>query len=1091
MASAAASNLGLDLQLPTPRLRLPPVEALASGNITEVQANEFLSSLLGEDAPQLPEGSLEQIQGLLPQPEADGTDSAGDETPAASIPLLESLNIPDATELASALNLNTLRSEIDRVLGQFGLQLRQGDVYLNRLGAQQLDAQVGDVLEIFLGPIPVPYRVKGIVDQAGPMGTLTPVVMMKLDEAQQLLSPVMPGRVNAILVSNIGDAVDGLQHTDAVSERLRVLSLDDDGLAQVVAVLQRPSVQRVIEAEAGSAEAMIPSGGEAFFLSLFGGIIEGSMPRGEQLVALPTDVQNADMDALRSTLGNMANRAWLQSLPYSDADSADLNAAIEAMTPMDVLDPLSKRTVVAASGIAGTTFSTVFSIFGIFSIMAGVLLIFMIFVMLAAERRSEMGMARAIGMQRSHLVQMFLTEGVLYDLVAALVGVLLGLGVSFLMIDFLSALFNDVSSQFSGQELFFQFQFNVTTPSIIIAYCLGVLFTFVVVTFSSLRVSRLNIVAAIRDIPDAENGARRPLWQRIARGVVGPLLLGGGAYVIWWGMDSQGLTAILTGVTLTLIGVAFVAEWLVGFTKLRSDTRRRGIFTLVGLGMIVIWAVPWAQISGDGDAFALFQGNPVWVPLNFALGGPMLILGGILVVMFNADAWVWAINRLLGGIGALTPVLRTAIAYPLSSRFRTGMAMTMFAMVITTVVIMSIVIQATQTLVDPDVERSAGFDIQVNTTLLSFFDPITDFNERLSRAADFPQDQVAAVGTYVEAFEALKEPADDMWTRLQVIGVDAGYIESASEVYPFKLRAPGFEDDAAVWQAMAERDDVVIFTADAIMRFPVEFDDSEFDDSEFDDSGQNDGIVIEMDDEAAGEEFGPRRRQDELSRHFVLTQIAEDATAMPENVTVSLRNDAGEVSEFQVIGILDTFEMLAGSGMIVSQAGYQRAVSPEYTPSQWYVKVAEGADVHEVAAALERSFLSSGLNASILAENFAQGQQITRGVLQLFQGFMALGLFVGIAALGVITSRTVVERRQQVGMLRAIGYQPGMVALSFVLEASFIALVGIAIGTATAGRDSGRNMLGQFFDLHQPRRAQHALVSKSAASCCWPTSSPC
>mgnify|MGYP003380673184 CR=1 FL=1 len=78
-----------------------------------------------------------------------------------------------------------------------------------------------------------------------------------------------------------------------------------------------------------------------------------------------------------------------------------------------------------------------------------------------------------------------------------------------------------------------------------------------------------------------------------------------------------------------------------------------------------------------------------------------------------------------------------------------------------------------------------------------------------------------------------------------------------------------------------------------------------------------------------------------------------------------------------------------------------------------------------------------------------RGRALTRGILQLFQGFLALGLLVGIAALGVISARTVVERRQQVGMLRAIGYQPEMVALSFVLETSFIALVGIGLGTGT------------------------------------------
>ncbi len=133
-------------------------------------------------------------------------------------------------------------------------------------------------------------------------------------------------------------------------------------------------------------------------------------------------------------------------------------------------------------------------------------------------------------------------------------------------------------------------------------------------------------------------------------------------------------------------------------------------------------------------------------------------------------------------------------------------------------------------------------------------------------------------------------------------------------------------------------------------------------------------------------------------------------------------------------------------------------------PDTFYIKVAEGADVRTVAQAVERAFLSSALDATVIADSFAQGQALTRGILQLFQGFLALGLLVGIAALGVISSRTVVERRQQVGMLRAIGYQPGMIALSFVLEASFIALVGIGLGTAT-GIILGQAMIGQFFSV--------------------------
>ena len=59
---------------------------------------------------------------------------------------------------------------------------------------------------------------------------------------------------------------------------------------------------------------------------------------------------------------------------------------------------------------------------------------------------------------------------------------------------------------------------------------------------------------------------------------------------------------------------------------------------------------------------------------------------------------------------------------------------------------------------------------------------------------------------------------------------------------------------------------------------------------------------------------------------------------------------------------------------------------------------------------------------------------------------MGLGLIVGIAALGVVALRAVVERRQQIGMLRAIGYQRNMVALSFLFESGFIAVSGILLG---------------------------------------------
>ena len=48
------------------------------------------------------------------------------------------------------------------------------------------------------------------------------------------------------------------------------------------------------------------------------------------------------------------------------------------------------------------------------------------------------------------------------------------------------------------------------------------------------------------------------------------------------------------------------------------------------------------------------------------------------------------------------------------------------------------------------------------------------------------------------------------------------------------------------------------------------------------------------------------------------------------------------------------------------------------------------------------------------------------------------------------TTRAVVDRRQQIGMLRAWGFQREMVSWVFLIESSFVALLGIGLGVGLA-----------------------------------------
>ena len=116
----------------------------------------------------------------------------------------------------------------------------------------------------------------------------------------------------------------------------------------------------------------------------------------------------------------------------------------------------AKRDAIAEADEIGAAFMTMFTTFGSFSIAAGILLVFLIFVMLAAERRGELGIARAVGTRRGHLVQMFTFEGAAYDLAAALVGALLGALVALGMVTLMASAFGGEAtppSLLSGAEV--------------------------------------------------------------------------------------------------------------------------------------------------------------------------------------------------------------------------------------------------------------------------------------------------------------------------------------------------------------------------------------------------------------------------------------------------------------------------------------------------------------------------------------------------------------------------------------------------------------------------------------------------------------
>ena len=615
-------------------------------------------------------------------------------------------------------------------------------------------------------------------------------------------------------------------------------------------------------------------------------------------------------------------------------------------------------------------------LFGQFSVAAGMLLIFLIFVMLAAERKHELGIARAVGMQRGHLMRMFAFEGALYALLASALGSVAGVGVGWLMV-------RVIGKAFAGSG--FEISFATSPQNVVIAFCLGMVLTFAVVLISSWRVSRLNVVRAMRDIPEPDKKGRSVKGVLLA--LATPLA---GAGLLWQGLQAEQMGLYLLGLSLIIVGAALVARVL--------RVPERISFTVAGMLLLGLWLLPFSFApSGMTEGIDLFF-----------ISGVMIVLAGVWIIIYNSDLLLGAVVALFGWLRGMPPVLRAAVSYPMQSRFRTGMTLAMFSLVVFTIVTMSFITAAFGSIFEDTDRLSGGFDVRADA---GYAAPIPDMKEALKDKKGIDENDFTAVGTLT----GLSVDAKQKDTRPQAADpLLAGRGRRLHEerrlrlqVYRRRVRHGGRSLDRA-----ADRE------------------------------GHRGYLV------------GSRAQQVQLRcrRRGTPDKALRLLRRRPDPARRPLHTGRGP-------GVRQDAEPARDRGSRrhgVLRAGRDVPRGRPWTtsrdlplPAQSYqFRLKDGVDPGPAAKDLEKAFAQNGLQAVAIKKEIEDGSASQGLFNNLLMGFMGLGLLVGIAALGVIAARSVVERRQQIGMLRALGFQRGQVRLAFLIESSFVALLGIGLGVA-------------------------------------------
>lgn len=693
--------------------------------------------------------------------------------------------------------------------------------------------------------------------------------------------------------------------------------------------------------------------------------------------------------------------AWLDL----QSNSSDANLDIRAV----------KVEAAAIAEESSGILAAMFLVFGTFTIAAGILLVLTIVMMLAESRRSELGTMRALGVSQSDARALAVQEGIILSALASILGACGGI----LLAWFISIGFDNMFSSVGSNQFAFAWEWTSLFSGAVWGFLLAVFTLWV----SAFWTSKLNIIVALKGgrIPRSEGIPWILLLLQI-------LAFGGGSLaflmLLVLGFDS-GFAYFLwmvAGVCALLLIVPFFTWELPIFLRTKNNfwqhlwrNTSRNTLAMIGITLL-IWTVGLSTLDPIRKGMEPDE-------LSFIVLGLVEVFAGVLLLTSVAPLVV----KRLGKSKILTrrwgPVLPVSLAYPLATPVRTAVVMGMFSITVFSVIVLGGYAEQFDNYTSSFVEDAEGdYELLLTgsrSSPIELSENISDWN--LSSMHEGNIDSVARV----HRGEVFLEDAEGERMPYVVRGFDEAFAQHGGlPLYTWDSSLGS--DQSEVWESVSSRDDLVLLDAS----FGLE--------SITDGSG-----------------------------------ISSLSFSIGDSISLIDISNPGNTRYVEVAGFLEQSSYLFSAGVwmtddvVVDQFDGRLtrmyvSVSDEAKPSVSFEDESIGdfsptgksKDVRLATAELE-SELSPLLNAegvqvSIISDEVMLLQSLVLALLGIFEGYLALGLIVGIAGIGVVTVRSVSERTKSIGVLRALGYRKNMVILSFFIEVSWVSVLGMCNGILVA-----------------------------------------
>ncbi|MDE1836982.1 MAG: FtsX-like permease family protein [Euryarchaeota archaeon] len=484
-----------------------------------------------------------------------------------------------------------------------------------------------------------------------------------------------------------------------------------------------------------------------------------------------------------------------------------------------------------------------------------------------------------------------------------------------------------------------------------------------------------------------------------------------------------GLVLVLVGALLYLDGHAAQTDISIGFMG--------ASMLILGGGLIAAFRVPlrrafsasavgllffWADLPLRND---LFPGTHSGTILVFFLEGVFLILSAVILYVFNSDVIVRVLTGLSRSSSRNLPVVRLAFSYPAHRKFRSAMTISIFAMVLFTITAIAAIGNGISSGVSTSITTESG-----GYQFYGFSEsPIANITSEVTNNSTLNAEVSTLVPFYsgpgILSVQGSRNSTFGYGLAAAPTGEPGRFDFYTSNHYNFTSTLDGMSA-SRVWQEL---------------------------------STPNTNVTV-VDGSFAGGAFGS------------FGGGPGHPGASPGDILDVQQCPGCPTFHLKVLGVLNEQTLpivLVNPELLVNKFGYD-------SQSIFLFSGAPGAAPRAIIQTLQTHFFQEGLQIYDFAQILSTTLQFTDAFINLLEVFVALGLIVGITSLGILALRAVVERRTQIGVVRAVGFRRSMVLASFLTEYSFLALMGIGIG-AVMGLILAYNLnqaVGGFFAFAVP-----------------------